>query len=263
MTESVHEMNAQELEAAEFRIEVHNPGQLPTIDFRQLEHFQDGMKRMPYENMLKVKGSIMTFGFFGAFFVFTLKSQPGRRFLADGHGRLKVFKQFQPLDSDGNPIHEFPYLPIEAQDEADAAERLAVITSQYNLMEQKGLETFLKNKGARFEAVSRYANFESPGIDLTRFGGVAIKKDGDESFDPEFEDEAERLAENPEFPIVPQFSEKHNAVIIVVDNEVNMTRLKEILGLDHKFQCYKGKEVGSTLVISFDHFIEKYNAKDL
>jgi hypothetical protein len=63
-----------------------------------------------------------------------------------------------------------------------------------------------------------------------------------------------------EMPIVPKFSEKHSAVILIIDNEIDLTHLQEILGLGTE-KSYKSTESGQTYVIHFNRFIERWKSK--
>ena len=75
------------------------------------------------------------------------------------------------------------------------------------------------------------------------------------------EDAAERaLAEpedEPEFPVVPTYSEKYDAVIIVCRNEIDFNNLAELLGLEN-MQCYKSKTQGKSLVVRSEKVIERW-----
>ncbi|MBF9239465.1 hypothetical protein I2I05_18880 [Hymenobacter sp. BT683] len=63
-----------------------------------------------------------------------------------------------------------------------------------------------------------------------------------------------------EFPIVAEFSEKYDAVVIVCRNEIDANYVREVLGLG-KEQSYKAKEVGTTRVIDAKAFCEKWKSK--
>lgn len=64
----------------------------------------------------------------------------------------------------------------------------------------------------------------------------------------------------PEFPIVAEFSEKYDAVVIVCRNAIDFNFVQEVLGLE-KAQSYKAKEVGTTRVIDAKAFCEKWKSK--
>lgn len=66
--------------------------------------------------------------------------------------------------------------------------------------------------------------------------------------------------ETPEYPIVAEFSEKYNAIIIVSRNEIDFNYIREVLGLD-KMKSYKATETGRSSVLDGQQFISKWKSK--
>lgn len=64
----------------------------------------------------------------------------------------------------------------------------------------------------------------------------------------------------PEFPIVAEFSEKYDAVVIVCRNDIDANFVREVLGLA-KEQSYKSTEVGQTRVIDAKVFCDKWKSR--
>lgn len=64
----------------------------------------------------------------------------------------------------------------------------------------------------------------------------------------------------PQFPIVPKFSEKHSALIIVIDNEIDANHIYELLGVSMG-QCYKSTHTGTAKVVTSQVFIERWNRR--
>ena len=64
----------------------------------------------------------------------------------------------------------------------------------------------------------------------------------------------------PEYPIVAEFSEKYDAVVIVCRNEIDLNFLREVLKLE-KSQSYKSTEVGQTSIIHASQFIEAWKSR--
>lgn len=64
----------------------------------------------------------------------------------------------------------------------------------------------------------------------------------------------------PEYPIVAEFSEKYDAVVIVCRNDIDANFVREVLGLGMA-QSYKSKEVGTTRVIDAKAFCEKWKSR--
>lgn len=66
--------------------------------------------------------------------------------------------------------------------------------------------------------------------------------------------------DQPEYPIVAEFSEKYSAFVIVCRNEIDENNVRELLGID-KRQSYKSQEVGQTHVIEAKAFSERCKLK--
>lgn len=66
----------------------------------------------------------------------------------------------------------------------------------------------------------------------------------------------------PIFEIVAKFSEKHDAVVIVIDNELDLNFLKQVLALEAK-RSYKNTNVGTSFVLTAQQFIRAWNKSQL
>jgi hypothetical protein len=77
-------------------------------------------------------------------------------------------------------------------------------------------------------------------------------------FEKAVEDPEEKLGETPIYPIVPKFTEKHSAFVIICDNEVDENSIKEILGVQTK-QSYKNRNTGSSHIITAIEFFNSWN----
>ncbi|TPE43974.1 hypothetical protein [Pontibacter mangrovi] len=67
-------------------------------------------------------------------------------------------------------------------------------------------------------------------------------------------------SEDPVYPIVAEFSEKHDAFIIISSNEIDSNFLKQVLQLE-KSQSYKSEAVGQSHVVTAKDFISLWNSK--
>lgn len=74
-------------------------------------------------------------------------------------------------------------------------------------------------------------------------------------------DVAELTAPAPvaEMPIVPKFSEKYSAFIIVCTNEIDENNVAELLRIE-RAQCYKSSKVGGTHVVTAKQFQELWKS---
>ena len=64
----------------------------------------------------------------------------------------------------------------------------------------------------------------------------------------------------PEMTIVPKFSEKYSAVVIVIENEIDENFVRSVLGLA-KAKDYKTDNVGESYVLTAKQFTEAWNKK--
>ena len=62
------------------------------------------------------------------------------------------------------------------------------------------------------------------------------------------------------YPLVPKFSEKHDALIIVSHNSTDTAFLETVLGIQ-KSQSYKNSRTGKAMVIDVEHFRQKWEEK--
>jgi hypothetical protein len=67
-------------------------------------------------------------------------------------------------------------------------------------------------------------------------------------------------AAEPEYPIVPKFSEKYSAVIIVIENSIDENFVRSVLGLE-VMKDYKTSNVGESYVLNAKKFMELWNQR--
>ena len=114
------------------KIKVHNPNNLPLIDYRELEPLQGNLKVLSPENYQKLLHSFNEKGFFVPFYVWKNPTDK-KQYAIDGHQRLTVLKGENAL----------PRLIIEAETLQEAKEKLLAVTSQYGTITEEGLQEFL------------------------------------------------------------------------------------------------------------------------
>lgn len=76
-----------------------------------------------------------------------------------------------------------------------------------------------------------------------------------EDLQKQLEPEAE-----PEYPIVPKYSEKYSAVVIVIENSIDENFIRSVLGLT-VCKDYKTENVGESYVLNAKQFMEKWQSK--
>lgn len=154
------------------QLTIHNPNNLPTIDYRTVKPLQGKLKTLTPDNYAKLKRVLEKRGFTVPLFVW--RQQTGeivnamditdpnnglpvyKDWLLDGHGRQKVM-----LAENAQP-YEVPYLLIEAPDMKSAKAQLLEITSQYNTITKQGFEEFTGDLDT--------ADFEDTVFDALSFG---------------------------------------------------------------------------------------------
>ena len=119
---------------------VHNPDELPLIDYRTIPPIQElgenRLKDFHRKNIIKFKRGLLRRGFKRPFIRSIL--QNGEEYLDDGHGRRNIFSLFPPIDQDGNPIFLFPFQTNLVRDKKQAAEELLENNGTYQTMTQDG-----------------------------------------------------------------------------------------------------------------------------
>jgi hypothetical protein len=65
---------------------------------------------------------------------------------------------------------------------------------------------------------------------------------------------------NAKYPLVPQFDEKHESIVILCSSSLDTTFIKDALGIE-KAMSYKNKMVKETSVVTSAQFIKKWKSK--
>ena len=66
--------------------------------------------------------------------------------------------------------------------------------------------------------------------------------------------------DNAKYPLVPQYDEKHEAIVIICSNFIDTTFIKNALDIEQAMS-YKNKNVKETSIITAKKFIEKWKSK--
>lgn len=77
---------------------------------------------------------------------------------------------------------------------------------------------------------------------------------------PKLEDELDKPVFNPKLPISPKMSEKHDYIMIIADNEIDLAYLEAFFDLQ-KEKDYKTSHVGLGRVLDFKRFKEVIDSK--
>lgn len=144
-----------------YAVKIHNPNNLPTVDYRIVKPLQGSLKDLTEENAEKLRNVLNKRGFDIPLFIWDNGTE---LYLMDGHGRQRVMKTYNMSDN-GN--YEVPYIIVEAKDIKEAKAKLLEITSQYQTVTQEGLDEFI--------AVAELPEFEV--IEATHFDALNFSKD--------------------------------------------------------------------------------------
>jgi hypothetical protein len=108
------------------QIKVHNPWNLPVRPYQELYDFQDDFKHeIEPEALKKLKNSLIRHGVFVPKFVWL---DGEKACIIDGH---QTRKALESLEAEGYTIPPIPYVEIQAESRANAAEKLLQINSRY------------------------------------------------------------------------------------------------------------------------------------
>ncbi len=119
------------------QITIHNPNNLPTIDYRDVNPLQGNLKDLTDTNYAKLKGVLEKRGFRAPLFLWTDSEE---FYLMDGHQRQIVMTQ-EDMNDNGN--YEVPYVLIEAANKQEAEAQLLEITSQYGKITHEGFDEYI------------------------------------------------------------------------------------------------------------------------
>jgi len=123
------------------------------VDLNKLEHFQGKLKDLPESALEKLMASIKRNGFNAPVFVWA-----GHDYILDGHQRILAIKALIGYghELEGNKV---PVLEVEAKDEKQAAELVLTYNSQYGVINQTGLDEFMKRFDLNIDYMSEIVDF--------------------------------------------------------------------------------------------------------
>ncbi len=127
------------------------------IPIDKLKDFQGNLKTLERDEFEKLKRSILKHGF--SFPVFVWKN-----FLLDGHQRLFTVRE---LLKQGYTIADIPIVEVQAQDKAEAAEKLLRLNSHHAKITEDGLYEFLNEMSVDISGL--VDDLTLPDIDMDRF----------------------------------------------------------------------------------------------
>jgi hypothetical protein len=261
-------------------IVIDNPSNLPLLPLDDFHSFQGDFKNeIEPDKLDKLMRSILDHHVFIAKAVFF---EDSIAYTEDGHQTLLALKKLRELGYRKSCIVEYalqdgrmqpvqnnqhddilvPYqiiVPVGNTPEArykDAAKKLLQINSRYALINPE--TTFLDMWNFSINEIDDVlAQISIPDF------GLELYRDRDDN-DPlaQYREEAAaHTNENCLYPIIPKYSEKYDAVLILSDNETDTAHLETILGIG-KAQTYKEIiDHGKGMVITAGRFFELWKSR--
>ena len=155
-------------------ITIHNPHNLPLVDYHLVKPLQGGLKDLTDKNYKKLKKVLERRGFTTPLFLWQDQED---YWLLDGHQRVRVMQA-----EDAMP-YEVPYVLIAADNIQDAKAQLLEITSQYGTITQEGFDEFVAD-------LPETEVIEAVHFDALPFLGEKGDPDVEEDEPPALEEEA-------------------------------------------------------------------------
>jgi hypothetical protein len=139
-----------------------------TLPLDAIEEFQGTLKKRKKEDIEKIITSIEKYGFSFPFFVW---NGTGHNYCLDGHGRIQALAEMRHR---GENLPLFPVAYIDAENEAEARQKLLRLNSQYGQMTMDSVLEFTDGLDVEWDDLALPAgynlaivgpNFEPVGID--------------------------------------------------------------------------------------------------
>lgn len=147
-------------------IKIHNPNNLPVIDYRTVKPLQGNLKDLSESNYEKLKSVLVKRGFVVPLFVWWWKAEC---WIIDGHQRQRVMTK-EAMNDNGS--YEVPYIQIFADSRKEAKAQLLEISSQFGKITQEGFDEFTDELDNQ--------DFEDVHFDALAFVGVDDADDDNE-----------------------------------------------------------------------------------
>lgn len=260
-------------------IVIDNPSDLPLLPMESLQLFQGDLKAEPEPNALeKLMRSIVDHHLFIAKAIFY---EGGDAYTEDGHQTLKALTRLKEIGYKTCEVISYSMQDGRMQEVArkqydsimipcqvivpkgdtpesrrkDAAVKLLQINSEYAKINPQ--TSFFDSLGFSFDDLdSLLTQIEFPALNDILHDDAADFQETD-PFQEEF---LSHTDETCLYPIVPKFSEKYDAILIVSDNEIDTTFLESALQIQQE-QSYKSKKLGKGMVLTAKRFQELWKSR--
>lgn len=208
------------------------------VEWRKFRFMQTPkFKHFPAELETRLRESMVNNHFLQTFKVWEHK---GELYCLDGFHRCLVLRQ---LEERGYTIPDkLPGEFIDCKNKSEAAKLVLVYSSTYATVNKSELHEFIIENKLNVDALSDEINLQ--------FSSMMNR-----AFDDDDEEKIE-----PEYPIVPKFSEKYDYVVVFCKNDIDFTNLVQLLKLETT-KSYKNEAVGISRVITYDQFMSAWKSR--
>lgn len=117
-----------------------------TVELDELNDLQGNLKDLSEENYVRLRNSMVEFGF--SFPVFMWVDETGKKWIVDAHQRKRVLLKMR---EEGIVIPPLPADIIHAKDKIEAKKKLLLHESHYGKLTQEGYDEFFVESGFEFK----------------------------------------------------------------------------------------------------------------
>lgn len=133
-----------------------------TVELDELNDLQGDLKDLTEINYVKLRNSMIEFGF--SFPVFIWIDETGKKWILDAHQRVRTLKKMR---EEGITIPPLPADIINAESRVRAKEKLLLLNSRYGSITEEGFQAFTSEVGFEIPSEDIADMLVLPEIDLS------------------------------------------------------------------------------------------------
>lgn len=208
------------------------------VEWRQFKFVQTSkFKHFPPDMESRLRESMVNNHFLETFKVWEYK---GEIYCLDGYHRCLILRQ---LEERGYSVPDkLPCEFIDCKSKAEAAKLVLIYSSAYATVNKSELHQLINEHKLNMDALSEEINLQ--------FSSMMNRTD----------DEEDGEVVQPEYPIVPKFSEKYDYVLVFTKNDIDFNNLCQLLRLETT-KSYKNEAVGIPRVMTYDQFMSAWKSR--
>lgn len=145
-----------------------------TVSLDELHNLQGDLKTLSEEDYVKLRNSIIEFGF--SFPVFFWEGNDGKKWIIDAHQRQRTLLKMR---DEGYTIPPLPADKIFAQTRKEAKKKLLLLNSRYGTVTDSGMADFLNEEGFEIpiEEMSDFLTFPEMSFETGNSGNNNSNED--------------------------------------------------------------------------------------